>query len=175
MRAEASKQDMPLWKRTYRCSNENCGLVMDCDEHSAVNIYQRFLAGLPPTRKLVLRAVYCMKNAGIDDVNTVGHIEKGRSIMEKESETTIQEGAQNDSRPAEPPQAKPSRKKRASTSSASRRSTERRMQAALAEEQHKAAAAQAGVEDLQRRLAAVEAALAEERSKATRAQQALAT
>lgn len=49
------------------------------------------------------------------------------------------------------------------------------MQAALAEEQHKAAAAQATVEDLQRRLAAVEAALAEERSKATRAQQALAT
>ncbi len=43
-----SKQGMPLWKRTYRCSNENCGLVMDCDEHSAANIYQRFLAGLPP-------------------------------------------------------------------------------------------------------------------------------
>ncbi len=36
------KQDMPLWKRTYRC--ENCGLVMDRDENSAVNIYQRFLA-----------------------------------------------------------------------------------------------------------------------------------
>src|SRR5258708_7127186 len=40
------KQDMPLWKRTYRC--ENCGLVMDRDENSAVNIYQRFMAGLPP-------------------------------------------------------------------------------------------------------------------------------
>ena len=40
------KQDMPLWKRTYRC--ENCGLVMDRDENSAVNIYQRFIAGLPP-------------------------------------------------------------------------------------------------------------------------------
>src|SRR5260370_11007187 len=36
------KQDMPLWIRTYRC--ENCGLVMDRDENSAVNIYQRFLA-----------------------------------------------------------------------------------------------------------------------------------
>ncbi len=36
------KQDMPLWARTYRC--ENCGLVMDRDENSAVNIYQRFLA-----------------------------------------------------------------------------------------------------------------------------------
>ena len=36
------KQNMPLWKRTYRC--ENCGLVMDRDENSAVNIYQRFVA-----------------------------------------------------------------------------------------------------------------------------------
>jgi putative transposase len=36
------KQDMPLWQRTYRC--ENCGLVMDRDENSAVNIYERFLA-----------------------------------------------------------------------------------------------------------------------------------
>jgi putative transposase len=40
------KQDMPLWKRMYRCAN--CGLVMDRDENSAVNIYQRFVAGLPP-------------------------------------------------------------------------------------------------------------------------------
>jgi putative transposase len=36
------KQDMPLWVRTYRCAN--CGLVMDRDENSALNIYQRFLA-----------------------------------------------------------------------------------------------------------------------------------
>jgi putative transposase len=41
-------QDMPLWKRTYRCENEKCGLVMDRDENSAVNIYQRFVAGPPP-------------------------------------------------------------------------------------------------------------------------------
>jgi putative transposase len=41
-------EEMPLWKRTYRCANENCGLVMDRDENSAVNIYQRFIAGLPP-------------------------------------------------------------------------------------------------------------------------------
>ena len=40
------QKDMPLWVRTYRC--ENCGLVMDRDENSAVNIYQRFLAGPPP-------------------------------------------------------------------------------------------------------------------------------
>lgn len=37
-----STQDMPLWKRTCRCGN--CGLVMDRDENSAVNILQRFLA-----------------------------------------------------------------------------------------------------------------------------------
>ena len=42
------KQDMPLWKRTYRCAN--CGLVMDRDENSAVNLYQRFVAGPPPHR-----------------------------------------------------------------------------------------------------------------------------
>ena len=40
------QKDMPLWIRTYRC--ENCGLVMDRDENSAINIYQRFLAGPPP-------------------------------------------------------------------------------------------------------------------------------
>ena len=40
------KKDMPLWVRTYRC--ENCGLVMDRDDNSAVNIYQRFLARLGP-------------------------------------------------------------------------------------------------------------------------------
>ena len=40
------KQDMPLWQRTYRCAN--CGLVMDRDENSAINIYERFLAWLRP-------------------------------------------------------------------------------------------------------------------------------
>jgi len=39
-------QAMPLWKRTYCCTN--CGLVMDRDENSAHNILTRFLAGLPP-------------------------------------------------------------------------------------------------------------------------------
>ena len=39
-------QDMPLWKRVYRCPN--CGLVMDRDENSAKNIYQRFVARLGP-------------------------------------------------------------------------------------------------------------------------------
>jgi putative transposase len=45
-----NKQEMPLWMRTYRCANKNCGLVMDRDENSAINIYQRFVAGLPPHR-----------------------------------------------------------------------------------------------------------------------------
>jgi len=39
-------QDMPLHKRTYRCTV--CGLVMDRDENSAINILTRYLAGLPP-------------------------------------------------------------------------------------------------------------------------------
>jgi len=41
-----TKQDMPLYKRTYRCGK--CGLVMDRDENSAVNIRERFLARLGP-------------------------------------------------------------------------------------------------------------------------------
>ncbi len=41
-----NKQDMPLWKRTYRCTE--CGLVMDRDENSAHNILMRFLARLGP-------------------------------------------------------------------------------------------------------------------------------
>ncbi len=39
-------QDMPLWQRTYRCPN--CGLVMDRDANSAINIYQRFVARRGP-------------------------------------------------------------------------------------------------------------------------------
>src|SRR6266487_2099019 len=45
------KKDMPLWVRTYRCAN--CGQVMDRDENSAVNIYQRFLAGPPPHMSVI--------------------------------------------------------------------------------------------------------------------------
>ena len=40
-------QPMPLYQRTYRC--QNGGLVMDRDENSAVNHYQRFFARLPST------------------------------------------------------------------------------------------------------------------------------
>ena len=42
------KQPMPLWKRTYRCANTECRLVMDRDENSAVNILKRYLARLGP-------------------------------------------------------------------------------------------------------------------------------
>jgi putative transposase len=41
-----NKQAMPLYKRTYRCTN--CGLVMDRDENSAYNILARFLARRGP-------------------------------------------------------------------------------------------------------------------------------
>ncbi len=39
-------QAMPLWKRTYCCME--CGLVMDRDENSAVNILTKFLARRGP-------------------------------------------------------------------------------------------------------------------------------
>ena len=39
-------QPMPLWVRTYRCTN--CGLIMDRDENSAWNILMRFFARLGP-------------------------------------------------------------------------------------------------------------------------------
>ncbi len=42
------KQNMPLWKRTYRCPNPDCRFVMDRDENSAVNILKRYLARLGP-------------------------------------------------------------------------------------------------------------------------------
>jgi putative transposase len=37
-------QPMPLWKRTYCC--RECGLVLDRDENSAVNILNRYVAGV---------------------------------------------------------------------------------------------------------------------------------
>src|SRR5712692_7775635 len=48
-----NRQDMPLWKRTYRCT---CGLVMDRDENSAVNILKRYLARRGPhTERISVR------------------------------------------------------------------------------------------------------------------------
>ena len=54
------KQDMTLYKRTYRCGN--CGLVMDRDENSAVNIRERFLARLGPHTQR--KRVRCAVSAG---------------------------------------------------------------------------------------------------------------
>jgi putative transposase len=64
-------QKMPLWKRVYRC--ENCGLVMDRDDNSAINIYQRFLAWLGPCTD---DSVQCADVfTAIDNVDTrSGHI-----------------------------------------------------------------------------------------------------
>jgi putative transposase len=42
------RQDMPLWKRMYRCGNPACLSVLDRDVNSAINILQRFLARLGP-------------------------------------------------------------------------------------------------------------------------------
>jgi putative transposase len=47
------RQAMPLWKRTYRCGT--CGLVMDRDENSALNIRERFLARLGPHTEASMR------------------------------------------------------------------------------------------------------------------------
>jgi putative transposase len=51
------RQDMPLWKRTYRCGN--CGLVLDRDVNGAVNILQRFLARLGPHTALSFAIESC--------------------------------------------------------------------------------------------------------------------
>jgi putative transposase len=50
-----NRQAMPLWKRTYRCGNPNCHVVMNRDENSAVNIRERFLARLGPHTEVSVR------------------------------------------------------------------------------------------------------------------------
>jgi putative transposase len=64
------QQPMPLQKRTYRCGA--CGLVMDRDENSAVNIRERYLARLGP------RATDVASCAGVfTAINTFSYVEKG--------------------------------------------------------------------------------------------------
>jgi putative transposase len=66
-----TKQPMPLYKRTYRCGN--CGLVMDRDENSAINILQRFLARLGP------RATDVASCADVfTAINTFPYVKNGR-------------------------------------------------------------------------------------------------
>jgi putative transposase len=67
------KQDMPLWKRTYRCSNPECRFVIDRDENSAVNILKRYLARLGPHMERISMRCADVFTA-IDDVNTCKHI-----------------------------------------------------------------------------------------------------
>lgn len=59
------RQNMPLCKRTYCCTN--CGLVMDRDENSAHNILARFLARLEPytfERECDVLQDWCLDVAG---------------------------------------------------------------------------------------------------------------
>jgi putative transposase len=63
-------QAMPLYKRTYVCTE--CGLVLDRDENSAVNILARYVARLGPR---VADTTLCADVfSAIDDVNTFEHI-----------------------------------------------------------------------------------------------------
>jgi putative transposase len=64
-----NRQDMPLWKRTYRCGT--CGLVMDRDENGAINILQRFLARLGPHTSL---DEACGVLRGSAAINTFSHV-----------------------------------------------------------------------------------------------------
>ncbi len=63
-------QAMPLWKRTYSCAE--CGLTMDRDDNSAVNILMRFLARRGPHAGDPARCAAVF--TAIDDVNTCEHI-----------------------------------------------------------------------------------------------------
>lgn len=58
------KQDMPLYKRIYKCPE--CGLVMDRDLNSAINILIRFLARLEPHRLAKVCGVLGVSLQGID-------------------------------------------------------------------------------------------------------------
>lgn len=55
------KQSMPLWKRTYCCTE--CGLVMDRDENSAVNILTRYFARLGPYTQIECDVLHADQNS----------------------------------------------------------------------------------------------------------------
>jgi putative transposase len=63
-------QPMPLHKRTYSCGT--CGLVMDRDENSAVNILRRYFARLGPHTGDPVRCAGVF--TAIEHVNTLEHI-----------------------------------------------------------------------------------------------------
>jgi putative transposase len=64
-------QAMPLHKRMYRCGA--CGLVMDRDENSAVNIRERYLARLGPHATDVASCAEVFTA-----IDTLSYVEKGR-------------------------------------------------------------------------------------------------
>jgi putative transposase len=66
-------QAMPLWQRTYRCAN--CGLVMDRDDNSAVNLYQRFLAWLRPHAPCEECGVLQVDGNGVEVMEASCHIQ----------------------------------------------------------------------------------------------------
>ena len=65
-----NRQDMPLWKRTYCCTE--CGLVMDRDENAAVNILNQYIARLEPHTGDPVRCADVF--TAINHVNTCEHI-----------------------------------------------------------------------------------------------------
>ena len=66
------QQPMPLWKRTYR--RGNCGLEMDRDENSAVNIRERFAFPAP----VHTRVIPCGVRLYSPQLKTSDHVEEGR-------------------------------------------------------------------------------------------------
>jgi len=64
-------QAMPLWKRMFCCVE--CGLIMDRDENSAINILMRYLARLGPHMERI--SVRCADVfTAIENVDTFEHI-----------------------------------------------------------------------------------------------------
>ena len=73
------KQAMPLYKRTYRCGN--CGLVMDRDDNSAVNILQRFLARLGPHTEDSVRCIVGEPGGvAVREAAQVAHMQKSTRL-----------------------------------------------------------------------------------------------
>src|SRR5215472_10072459 len=65
-------QPMPLYKRTYRCLH--CGLLMDRDQNSAVNLRERFAFPAPVHTRLMS----CGVRTFSPQSNTFEHVLKGR-------------------------------------------------------------------------------------------------
>jgi putative transposase len=73
-----TKQDMPLSKRTYRCTE--CGLVMDRDENSAINILTRYLARLAPHTEVPCGVLHEGRN-GVEVMEASCHVQVQQSEL----------------------------------------------------------------------------------------------